>query len=179
MQHIKLFEEFLSETHEYFKGLSKATIAKKKAQMKKQAEMEDDDPDAYKEMPGDAKGKKTQKVSKFTKKYHEMFGESEDYCWEAEDEDLVEVSEEQINEESIDSPEIEKALKKKSEKTGISIGILRSVMRRGMAAWKSGHRPGAGQVQWGYARVNSFATKGKGTWGNADKDLAKKVRDKK
>jgi hypothetical protein len=26
------------------------------------------------------------------------------------------------------------------------------------------------------ARVNSFATKGKGTWGKADKDLAKKVR---
>jgi hypothetical protein len=50
-------------------------------------------------------------------------------------------------------------------------------MRRGMAAWKSGHRPGAGQQQWGYARVNSFLTKGKGTWGKADKDLAKEVRD--
>ena len=28
-----------------------------------------------------------------------------------------------------------------------------------MAAWKSGHRPGAGQEQWGYARISSFATK--------------------
>jgi len=29
----------------------------------------------------------------------------------------------------------------------------------------------------GYARVNSFLTKGDGTWGKADKDLAKEVRD--
>jgi len=45
-----------------------------------------------------------------------------------------------------------------------------------MAAWKTGHRPGANQQQWAYARVNSFITKGKGTWGGADKDLAAKVR---
>jgi hypothetical protein len=29
------------------------------------------------------------------------------------------------------------------------------------------------------ARVNSFVTKSSGTWGGADKDLAKKVRGKK
>ena len=57
------------------------------------------------------------------------------------------------------------------------IGIIRAVMRRGLAAWKSGHRPGANQQQWGYARVNAFLTKGEGTWGKADKDLAKEVRD--
>jgi len=45
-----------------------------------------------------------------------------------------------------------------------------------MAAWRTGHRPGAGQEQWAYARVNSFITKGKGTWGKADADLAAKVR---
>ena len=50
-------------------------------------------------------------------------------------------------------------------------------MRRGMAAWKTGHRPGAGQEQWGYARVNSFLTKQPGTWGDADSDVAKEVRD--
>lgn len=72
---------------------------------------------------------------------------------------------------------IDSALKKKSEKSGIPMGILRTVFNRGMAAWKSGHRPGAGQEQWGFARVNSFITKGKGTWGKADADLAKKVRD--
>lgn len=67
-------------------------------------------------------------------------------------------------------------LKKKAEKSGISLGILRKVYNRGMAAWKTGHRPGATQQQWGYARVNSFITKGKGTWGKADSDLAAKVR---
>ena len=74
---------------------------------------------------------------------------------------------------------IDSALKKKSEKSGIAFGILKAVFNRGMAAWKSGHRPGAGQEQWGFARVNSFITKGKGTWGKADADLAKRVKKKK
>ena len=47
---------------------------------------------------------------------------------------------------------------------------------KGMAAYKSGHRPGATAQQWAFARVNSFVTKSKGTWGGADKDLAAKVR---
>ena len=77
----------------------------------------------------------------------------------------------------ISDPKIEKALKTKSEETGVPIGIIRIIMRRGMAAWKTGHRPGATEQQWGYARVNAFLTKGKGTWGDADKDVAKEVRD--
>lgn len=72
-----------------------------------------------------------------------------------------------------------KALKSKAEKTGISYGILKKVFDRGVAAWRTGHRPGTTPTQWGLARVNSFATKSKGTWGKADKDLADKVRDKK
>lgn len=67
-------------------------------------------------------------------------------------------------------------LKKKAEKTGISYGILKKVYDRGVAAWRTGHRPGTTPEQWGYARVNSFVTKGKGTWGKADADLAAKVR---
>jgi hypothetical protein len=73
---------------------------------------------------------------------------------------------------------IESGLKKKSEETGAPIGILRKVFDRGMAAWKSGHKPGAGQEQWAYARVNSFVLGKKGTWGGADKDLAKEAREK-
>jgi hypothetical protein len=45
-----------------------------------------------------------------------------------------------------------------------------------MAAYKTGHRPGTTAQQWAFARVNSFVTKSKGTWGGADKDLAAKVR---
>ena len=68
------------------------------------------------------------------------------------------------------------SLKKKSEKSGISVGILKQVYNRGVAAWKTGHRPGTTPEQWGHARVNSFITKGSGTWGKADADLAKQVR---
>jgi hypothetical protein len=68
------------------------------------------------------------------------------------------------------------ALKKKAEKSGISYGTLKKVYDRGMAAWKSGHRPGTTPQQWAFARVNSFVTKSKGTWGGADKDLASKVK---
>lgn len=160
---MKNFEAFLNEN--YYANLSKSTIVKKKAQMKKQAEMDDDDPEAYKELPGDTKGKKNLKTSKHTQKYHELY-------------------EKQSTDRSpIDSESIESGLKKKSEETGVPIGILRAVMRRGMAAWKSGHRPGAGQEQWGYARCNSFITGGEGTWGRplkdptsgADSDLAREA----
>ena len=67
-------------------------------------------------------------------------------------------------------------LKKKAEKSGMPLGILRKVYNRGVAAWKTGHRPGTTPSQWGFARVNSFVTKSSGTWGKADKDLAAKVR---
>jgi hypothetical protein len=69
-----------------------------------------------------------------------------------------------------------KGLETKAKKTGMPYGILKKVYDRGMAAWKGGHRPGASQQQWAFARVNSFVTKSSGTWGGADSDLAKKVR---
>jgi hypothetical protein len=71
------------------------------------------------------------------------------------------------------------SLRKKADKTGIPFGILKQVFNRGKAAWRTGHRPGTTPDQWGHARVNSFATKSKGTWGGADKDLAAKVRGSK
>jgi hypothetical protein len=57
--------------------------------------------------------------------------------------------------------------------TGISKAILQEVYDRGMAAWRTGHRPGASQQAWGMARVHSFALKGK-TYRTADADLAGK-----
>jgi len=57
--------------------------------------------------------------------------------------------------------------------TGVSEGTLRKVYNRGMAAWRTGHRPGASQEAWGMARVYSFVLHGK-TWRTADKDLAGK-----
>ncbi len=132
------------ESEKYYTGLSKSTAQKRKAQFAKQTKMSDDDPDAYKPAPGDSK--KTQ-TSKYTKAYHDKFSDLE------EDADA--------------------ALKKKAQASGISFSILKQVYNRGLAAWKTGHRPGANQQQWGYARVNSFITGGK-TRTTADADLWKK-----
>jgi len=138
---------------DYYADMSKSTAAKRKAQFKKQTDMDDDNPAAYKPAPGDATGKT--KPSKHTKKYKQMFGEDE------------------LDEKKI------AGLVKKADKTGIPYGILKQVYNRGMAAWRTGHRPGTTPQQWAFARVNSFVTKSKGTWGGADKDLAAKVRGRK
>jgi hypothetical protein len=63
------------------------------------------------------------------------------------------------------------ALKKKAAASGVSLSVLRKVYNRGVAAWRTGHRPGTTPQQWGMARVNSYITKGKGTYHGADKDL--------
>lgn len=89
------------------------------------------------------------KPSKYTQKYKRMFSEN-----------------------------TETALKKKAEETGVSYSILKKVFDRGVAAWRTGHRPGTNAVQWGLARVNSFVTGGK-TQKTADKDLWAKHKGKK
>lgn len=60
----------------------------------------------------------------------------------------------------------------KSKKSGISVDVLKKVYNRGVAAWKTGHRPGTTPQQWGYARVNAFIVKKKKGGLNHDKDLA-------
>jgi hypothetical protein len=70
------------------------------------------------------------------------------------------------------------ALKKKADKSGISLGTLKKVYNRGMAAWRTGHRPGTTPQQWAMARVNSYITKGKGTYHGADKDLREDLEER-
>ena len=142
----------------YYKGLKKGTKDKRAAHFKKYGKMDDDDPRAYKKAPGDATAKT--KPSKHTKKFAQMFGEKDMKSFKAH----------------LDEQNVKAALKKKAEKSGMPYGILKKVFDRGVAAWRTGHRPGTNPTQWGLARVNSFATKSKGTWGGADKDLAAKVR---
>lgn len=57
--------------------------------------------------------------------------------------------------------------------TGIPLKTIKTIYDRGLAAWRTGHRPGATPQQWGYARVHSFVVKGK-TYYTADKDLVSK-----
>ena len=73
---------------------------------------------------------------------------------------------------------VEKALANKAKATGISKSVLKSVYAKGLAAWKKGHRPGAGQHQWAMARVNSFVT-GKGGARKADSNLWKRAKKSK
>jgi hypothetical protein len=77
----------------------------------------------------------------------------------------------------LENADLNKSLAKKSKESGVPIGILNAVMRRGMGAWNSSHYEGMSQEAWGHARVNAFLEKGTGTWGKADADLAKEVRD--
>ena len=142
-----------TQPKKYHSGLSKSTKAKRDAHFKKGAEMDDNNPAAYKPAPGDADAKT--KESKYTKKFKQMYGEEK-----MKDEIFEDTS---------------KALKNKAEKSGVSVGILRKVYNRGVAAWRTGHRPGTTPEQWGMARVNSFLTGGK-TRTTADADLWKKVR---
>jgi len=139
-----------TQPKKYYKTLSKSEKEKRAAHFAKQDYKKSDGDKDYKPAPGD-KGAKT-KTSKFTKKFKQMYGEVN-----------------QIDEKI-------KGLENKAKKTGMPYGILKKVYDRGMAAWKGGHRPGTTQQQWAFARVNSFVTKSPGTWGKADKDLAKQVR---
>ena len=59
-------------------------------------------------------------------------------------------------------------LVKKSDKSGIAYGIRKKVYSRGMAAWRTGHRPGTTPQQWAFARVNSFITGGGARKSDAD-----------
>jgi len=68
-----------------------------------------------------------------------------------------------------------KSLREKAKKSGIATSILRQVYNRGVAAWRTGHRPGTTPQQWGHARVNSFLTGGK-TRRTADADLWRKAK---
>ena len=63
-----------------------------------------------------------------------------------------------------------RSLEAKAAATGVSVEILRESYNRGLAAWRTGHRPGATQQQWGYARVHSFLLCGK-TARSTDADL--------
>ena len=144
------------------KKMAKSTKVARDRHFKKGAKMDDDNPAAYKPAPGDARAKT--KPSKHTKKFKQMYGEMAEYVTF---EDFL------ITEQDADA-----ALKKKADKSGMPLGILKQVFKRGVAAWRTGHRPGTNSVQWGLARVNSFVTKSAGTWGKADKDLAAKVRGK-
>jgi hypothetical protein len=67
-----------------------------------------------------------------------------------------------------------RSLEAKADATGVPVRFLRESYNRGLAAWRTGHRPGATQQQWGYARVHSLLLCGK-TARTADADLRREA----
>lgn len=131
----------------YVKGLSASTAKARKAHWDRANKLSDRDPRAYEPAPGDATAKTV--PSKATREIRKIMNKEE-----------IEITE-----------EAENSLSAKAKKFGVSLGTLKTVYRRGVAAWNSGHRPGTTPQQWGHARVNSYLRKGKGTYHGADKDL--------
>ena len=180
-----------TEPAKYYKGVAKRKKPARDDHFERGAKMDDDNPAAYTPAPGDkdksGKLKKT-KPSKYTQKYKKMFGDDKN-------EDLKSVvtkvkqtaqkikksmsrgstiptsKKEEVLDEKI------AGLVKKSEKSGVSYSILKQVYNRGMAAWRTGHRPGTTPQQWAFARVNSFLTGGGAR--KADADLWSKAKKSK
>ena len=177
--------------------MAKSTKQARARHFAKYGKKDDDTDSNYKPAPGDASAKT--KPSKHTKKFKQMFGELEnESLWaniHKKRQRIKRGSGERMRkpgEKGAPTPAQMKRAKgeeniqekieglvKKAEKSGMPYGILKKVYDRGMAAWKTGHRPGTTPQQWAFARVNSFVTKSSGTWGGADKDLAKQVKCKK
>ena len=146
-----------TEPAKYYKGVKKSVKPKRDDHFERGAKMDDDNPAAYTPAPGDkdksGKLKKT-KPSKHTLKFKKMFGE-----------------------ETMDLNEKIEGLVNKSKKSGVAYSILKQVYNRGMAAWRTGHRPGTTPQQWAFARVNSFLTGGGAR--KADADLWSKAKKSK
>ena len=148
-----------TQPKKYYKGLSKSTKAARDKHFKSNKD--------YSPAPGD-EGSKT-KPSKHTEKFKQMFGEN---YKEVIREMVVKVVENKVT----------KALKNKAEKANAPMSALRAIYNKGLAAWKTGHRPGAGQHQWAMARVNSVLTGGparktdKTQWEQIKKHRSKKKK---
>ena len=177
----KLKDHYTNESSAYYAGLSKSTADNRKAHFKKHGKKADDDNSAYKPAPGDATAKT--KPSIHTKKAAAMgMGPTDEACWDSHKQVGMKKKGKKMvpncvpKNESYNINENKKGLENKAEKSGMPLGVLKQVYNRGLAAWKTGHRPGTTPEQWGMARVNSFITKSSGTWGKADKDLAAKVK---
>ncbi len=120
----------------YLKGLNREEMIIAAKEIDKGYKYDIDDPEAYEEWKSDikakARGYKTV-PSKYKKKFVEMYGPL---------------------------PEKGDFLTKISKATGIKKSILKQVEKKGLAAWRVGHRVGASQHAWAKGRVYSFVTLG-------------------
>jgi hypothetical protein len=186
MNYNSILENIITEKRKRKRKIPKRYLTRDPASMRdeirKHAHKKDSDPTAYKSHPeGDWKadysksGKrwKTRK-SKYTSAFKKRFGENLDIDLKSViGESKLSVLAEILLIEAI-SEKTKKAVRNKAKKANAPVGPLMSVLRRGMAAWKTGHRPGVNQIQWALGRVNSFLVGGNAR--KVDKDLWEKVK---
>lgn len=173
----------------YVGNLSASTAKARKAHWKKMSKLSDRDPRAYEPAPGDARAKT--KPSKATLEVRKMMKEQEveipdsttkqlkKYVGQldksvkthAKQRDTLKKLVKKDEKDEMNEGAADTSLSAKAKKSGISLSTLKTVYKRGVAAWNSGHRPGTTPSQWGHARVNAYIRKGKGTYHGADKDL--------
>jgi hypothetical protein len=148
----KVPREHVSKTkrrpRRYFSGLSKTKRIQRVKEIETREVKHWKTPSAYKPFSTD-KGVKT-KTSKYMLKLQKLMAPRE--------------------------PEEYKTFEQKGEITGVPAHLLKECYNRGMAAWRTGHRPGATEQQWGYARVASLLVCGK-TYYSADADLVRKAKE--
>jgi hypothetical protein len=167
----------------YYKGLDKDTKAARSRDIERKSKMSTKDPKAYEPMPGDEKEPKKQSV--YSAKFKKMFGsvdeEADDISYEEyldRMDSLLESSSGRRNiglysllEESVDvdsereriiqeGADADKALRNKAKLANAPLGALRTIYDKGLAAYRTGHRPGVPQHAWAMARVNSVLTGG-------------------
>jgi len=132
----------------YFAGLSKTRKVKRAAEIKRFGALDFKDPKAYVGFQTD-KGVKTRK-SGYTQTLKRIFTK-------------------------MGYPGVY-SLTQKAKMTGVPHRFLLESYNRGLAAWRTGHRPGASQQAWGHARVASFLVCGK-TYQTTDADIAAKAKE--
>lgn len=167
----------------YYKGLDKDTKSARSRDIERKSKMSTKDPRAYEPMPGDEKEPRKQSV--YSDKFKKMFGtvdeEEDDITYEEyldrmdslleassgrrniglysllEESKDVDWDRERIIREGADS---DKALRNKAKLANAPLGALRAIYDKGLAAYRTGHRPGVPQHAWAMARVNSVLTGG-------------------
>ena len=146
---------------EYLKGSKNK--GEREEEIEARTKEDPDDPDTYRPFKTDKDSKTGEpietKKSKWTKKFDKMYGESDNLL-----ETLIKEMAHEIllleKKKKKRKSNVSKSLKNKAEKTGAPMGALRAIYDKGLAAWRTGHRPGASQHQWAMARVNSVLAGG-------------------
>ena len=69
------------------------------------------------------------------------------------------------------------SLEQKAKATGVPLKYIKESYNRGLAAWRTGHRPGATAQQWGHARTSSLLLCGK-TYHTTDSDLVHSAKQR-